>query len=359
MAGLDVSGLTLNPKENAEFQEFIMEKAMLGVDFKQVHAIKTGVKMKEQIVLASLFGMTGLKGDSSSDRKKSGATSTLSQKYWEPAGIEDTLEFSPKSLGALFKAYFDKITTYRENYEIEGTDLEIFLMILFEESISKLIWRASWFADKSVAAADASNAGLVDGANVKFYDYFDGLWVQIFAAVTATTINRVTITENSAVTKNAQLTLAAGASVAYFKQIRSKAKADLKNHPLRRMEVTGEMYENYTDYLTSINALYDTSKTEEGFDSVKWNGWDIINMETVWDTGNRDNFVADTTDNLYYLPNRIVASIPENMPVGTLNEKDFDDIEVWYNQTARMNYMAFGFSLDSKVIEEDMIVVAY
>lgn len=59
------------------------------------------------------------------------------------------------------------------------------------------------------------------------------------------------------------------------------------------------------------------------------------------------------------MPNRIVFSTPENLPIATMNENDFNEIESWYVRKDREFYLAYGFSLDAKIIEEYMISVAY
>jgi hypothetical protein len=59
------------------------------------------------------------------------------------------------------------------------------------------------------------------------------------------------------------------------------------------------------------------------------------------------------------LPHRIVFTVPNNIPLATLNENDFTELEQWYNIDDRENKTAYGFTLDSKELEEYMITVAY
>ena len=359
--GIDLSGLTLNPIESQEIKDFIIERVFERPEFQALHgSFKTGVKMQEQIVFASQFGKTGLKGDATCTRKTSGATSIATQKYWNPKGIEDTLIHCNKELNALFKAYFNKIASYKENYEIEGTDLEVFFAILIEESIVATIWRAIWYADLNIAVAGAGAAGLVAAGDVKFYDYFDGLWEQIFDAVGAVTLSRYTIALNAQVTKAAQLALTANiARDTYFEGVLALADPRLKAHPDARMYVSGEIWENYRKSLQAAGENFTIEFTTEGFRELKWNRYPIVNMETIWDLDTREDAVDNTTNNAYDNPNRIVFTIPENMPIGTMNEDDFDELEIWYEKKERENNIAYGFSLDSKLLEEDMMVVGY
>lgn len=358
--GLDISGLTLNPKEVEDIQAFIIEQVFSRPDLMALHGIQTGIKMKEQIVFASQFGKTGLKGDGC-DRQTSGAGSTLTQKYWEPQIIEDTLIHCNKELNALFKAYYSKVQRYRDLFEIDGTDLQIFFSILMLESMQRTIYRAAWFGDTAVAAADAGNAGLIDAAtNVKFYDYFDGIWKQIFTGVTAGDIERYTIALNSEVTTAAQLALTADlAKDTYFEEVWALADPRLKAHPDAKFYVTNAIWENYRKSLQKAGENFTIDYTQEGFRSLKWNGKDVVNMETVWDIDLYADFVDNTTNNAYYLPNRIVLTVPANIPIGTLSESDFEELDMWYDKDNRQNKLAYGFTLDSKVLEEYMMVVAY
>lgn len=357
--GIVESALTMNPIEVQDLQQFIIEKIFTKPELLRLHGIQTGIKMKEQIIFASQFGKTGIKGTATCTRKTSGASSTLTEKYWEPAGIEDTLIHCNAEIDALFKAYFTKVNTYREKYEIEGTDLEIFFSILFLESIQRTIWRAAWFGDEDVAAAEAAVAGLASSDNVKFYDYFDGLWKQIFAGVIAATVERYTISENAETTTVAQLTLAAGRSIEIFEGVWAKADARLKSDMDKVMMVTNEIWENYRQYLQSKGENFTIELTTEGMRELRWNGVPIVNMETVWDLDLQADFVDNTTNSAYLYPNRVVLTVPNNIPVGTLNQSDFDELEIFYDKIARNNYMSYGFSLDSKMLEGYMIVTAY
>lgn len=357
--GIVEAALTQNPLEVQDLSKFIVEKIFTRPELLRLHGIQTGIKMKEQIVFASQFGKTGLKGDATCTRKTSGAASVLTEKYWEPVGIEDTLIHCNKEIDALFKAYFTKINEYRQRYEIEGSDLEIFFSILFLESIQRTVYRAVWFGDTAAAAAGAGTAGLISAGDVGFYDYFDGLFAQIFAGVTATDISRVTITENAEVTKAAQLTLAAGAASAYFESVWGLADPRLKADPDKLMYVSNAIWENYRQELQSKGENFTIEYTTEGMRELKWNGVPIVNMETVWDLDLFADFVDNTTNNAYYLPNRIILTVPANIPVGTLNEDDMGNLEIWYDRDNRQNKMAYGFDLDAKVLEEYMIVVAY
>jgi len=82
-------------------------------------------------------------------------------------------------------------------------------------------------------------------------------------------------------------------------------------------------------------------------------------MQSIMTLDLQADFVDNTTNNAYYLPNRIMFTTPANIPIATLNEGDFTEMEVFYDQKLRELNMGMGFSLDAKLVEEHMAVVAY
>lgn len=360
-ANIDISALTMNPIEVEAISEFIVEKTFSDPVLNSIHAVWTGVQMKEQIVFASQLGLTGIK-DSACARPNSGAESVLTQKYWEPANIGDTLIHCQKDVNSLFKAYYTKIQKYTDLYDITGTDLEKFFSVLLTEAAMKSVFRIAWLGDLNVAASGAAADGLKAAANVKFYDQIDGLWEQIFDGVTAGDITHSTtkLAALNALTSTAtQVVLASGDSVAVFEDMWAKADSRLRGDASAQLLCSREVFENYRQYLQGKGENFSIDYTMDGLPSLKWNGINVVNMENVWDLRLRADFEQDSTNNAYYLPNRVVLSTPSNLPIATLNEADMSELDVWYEKKERQSYSAFGYTLDAKVLEDYMIVVNY
>jgi len=339
---LDTSLLTLNPKESTEFEAFIQERIFEQPILSTIHRIWPGIKMKEQIVFAGLMGKTGI-ADPDCDRPTSGAGAAMSQKYWDPANMGDTFELCQAEVNALFKAYYDKITSYAQKFDIEGSDQMRFIAALIEDSASKAIARIVWFGDKSVAAAGASTAGLKAAGDVKFYSLIDGLWKQIFTGVIANKIAKADVETNATDT---------------FKGMWKKSDVRLRSALNKKLFVSRSIFDAYVNELTEKSQTFTLALTTDGLATVNWNGIPVINMETVWDL-NLDDFVTNTTDNLPFLPERAVLTVSDNIPVGTLNDGDFTQLEAWYNRDERKNKIAYGMTIDAKVLEDYMITVAY
>ena len=355
---INISGFTLNPQEAQTISEFVFQQMIEQPSLTAIHRVWTGVKMKEQIAIVNRLGKSGIL-DSTCARPVSGAGATVSEKFWEPGNIGDTFINCANDMNGLFKAYFGQINSYAQKFNIEGSDLEKLIIAMVEDAMMKATYRVAWLGDKAVAAAGAATAGLKVAGNAKFYNQIDGLWKQIFAGVTATTIKKVAISENQEDTLALQLTLAAGKAKTYLDSVWKLANPTLQANPNAQFLVTGEVYQNYYDYLMSKGIAYDINLQINGLPVLKYNGRNVINMNTIIDIDLQADFVENTTTNAGYLPNRIVFTAPENTPIATLNDGDLSTVESFWDQVTRQNYTAYGFTLDAKVVDEEQIVVAY
>lgn len=360
MAAFDFDELVnLNPKEVQGFSEFIIKKGITPTELSALHNVFTGVLMEEQIVLASQMGKTGLlKTSTDCARMSSGAGVKFSEKKWSPKKIEDTFAICGDDFPALLKGYANKLTNYASMYELENSDAVNFLSMMIMEAIKRVAPRAIWLADTSVAEAGAATDGVVSADLIPFYNYFDGIFAQIFAGVTAGDVKRVTIIENTLATPALQKTLSAGRTSEILEAIWAEAPVTLKNDTNAFFYVSAGLWENERQRLQKIGENFTISYSLEGFRQITWNGKNLVNMETIWSEIDSD-FVANTTDNNLLNPHRIVFSSKENLPYATMNESDFSTLSTHFDWKERKLYIAYGFTLDAKLIDEDQIVVAY
>lgn len=357
MAAPMTLSLTLNAKENADFAKFIMERVYQRDALRTNHVVQTGITMDEQIVFAGRIGKTGIK-DPGTSRPNSGAKPTLTEKFWTPKKVGDTMIFNQSELNGLFKAYFDKITKYADIYDISGTDEEKFLMELFSESAIEAVDRLIWHGDTAIAVSGAAASGLINAADVKFYDSVDGLFKQIYAAVVAGSVKRFTITKNAAATFALQA-LAADEALTIFEGIWSKADPRLKSDANKVLMVTNSLFENYRQSLQTKGTPYDVTLTTNGFSELKWNGVTVRNMEILWDLPVLNDFEQLNTGLAWDKPHRAILTVPANLAVGTLNETDMQNLEAFPDPITRSQYLAYGFTLDAKLLEGYMTVAAY
>lgn len=356
-APMNIAGLTLNAKENPDFAKFIMERVFQQDALQTNHVVQTGITMDEQIVFAGRIGKTGIK-DPGTSRPNSGAKPTLTEQFWTPKKVGDTMIFNNSELNGLFKAYFDKIRKYAEIYDITGSDEEKFLLELFTQSAIEAVNRLIWHGDTAIAVSGAAVSGLVAAADVKFYDSVTGIFKHIYAAVTAGTVQRFTITKNAALTFALQA-LAAKEATTIFEGIWAKADPRLKADTAKVLFVTNTIWENYRQELTAAGTAFDVNLTIEGFRELKWNGIPVRNMEILWDLPIQSDFEQLNTGLAWDKPHRAILTVPANIPIGTLNQDDMQTLEMFPDPITRSHYLAYGFTLDTKVLEGYMAVAAY
>ena len=357
MAAPMTLNLTLNAKENQDFAKFVIERVYQRDALRTNHVVQTGITMDEQIVFAGRIGKSGIK-DPGTSRPNSGAKPTLTEKFWTPKKIGDTMVFNQSELNGLFKAYFDKIQKYADIYDISGTDEEKFLMELFTESAIEAVDRLIWHGDTAIAVSGAAASGLAAAADVKFYDSIDGLFKQIYAAVTAGDVKRFTITKNAASTFASQA-LAAKEATTVFEGMWELADPRLKADTNKILYVTNDLWENYRKELQAAGTAFDVTLTTDGFRELKWNGIPVRNMELLWDLPIKNDFEQLNTGLAWDKPHRALLTVPANIPVGTLNEDDMQTLETFYDQIKREQYLAYGFTLDVKLLEGYMAIAAY
>jgi hypothetical protein len=350
--------LTLNIQETPSFGEFINQMIFEQPALASIHKIMQGVTMEQQMVIAGRMSKMGI-SDTACTRPNSGATIALKPKNTKPQPVGDTLEICQKDLNPLFKAYFNKVKSYKELYDITGSDEETFILALVLDALSKSVPRYAWFGDSAVAIADVDSAGTIAVGLNKYYSAVDGIWKKIFASVLAGGIQNVELTENSQVTIEAQEALAEGRATEIFEAIWKKATPILRARPDKQLLVTRGIFENYRQSLEKKGIVYNIDIVQNGLQSLKWNGIPIVNMETIWDMDLQADFVDNTTNNAYFLPNRVVLTVPENIPITTLNENDMSVLESFYVQKDRVYDIAFGFTMDALFIDEELIVTAY
>lgn len=360
---LNYDALTLGPKEDVTTQNLmrlLSEMTYMQPELGSLHEFDTGITMKQQIVIPELLGKSGLKS-ASCDRVTSGAKSVLSEKFWEPELIEDTFYFCPKTeIPSLYKAHWDKIQKAREIYETLGDSDELrFIASLLEGAIRTAIWRAIWLGNKNVAAATSTVAGLGSADDIKFYNYFDGFLQQIITAVAANKIQYYKINENSGSSIEEQENLADGRAEEIFRIVKRKADTRLKSNPNAKFYVTDGIFENYKDSLMKQAKNFTVEFDLNGMPTLKWDGNEIVNCETIFGMHLKNDFVNNSVEKLPMMQHVVIFSTPQNLRVGTLNNGDFEDLESFYDQPNRKHVMAYSMKLDAKVIQEHLVSAAF
>ena len=349
----NLASLTLNPNEVQEVKDFIITQVYEKGELAEMYNIFTGVLMKSQIIKLSQLGMSGVEAATDGCAyATSNSTTIATQKYWEPAKIEDLFEICMNQAPALMKAFFNKVKSYKEINDVTGSDEILVLVAMVEDAIKEAINRLIWFGNKEVASANASTAGLISVTDAKFYNPINGYFKQLELGVTGETVKKVDIHT----LQGESLTSAQSYKV--FMDAYKLSDSRVRGAVDGAFYVSGDLFIGLEEYLINNSLNFESIKFEEGVKVLKFMGHRVYNMENAW-RFNQLSFVNNTTDNEVDRPTRLVFTTKANLGIATLDNEDFVTIDSWYSKDDRKNKTTYGFTLDAKVIDEALCTVAW
>lgn len=351
---LDLSGLTLNTAEAQNESQIIAEIVYAKPELNAAHKIMTGIKMDQQIPIFGLLGLVG-KLDSSCSALESSEQIATSEKKWEPKVIGFRLPHCQRDIDPLFKLWQVDMKTAGLWDSIENPMVTFLDQRVIDASVESQL-RISAFGDTS--ALNVSGGGVItNGVSVTFFTMLDGMWKQVFTAVTGDSTLRIEIPENDGVSYSAQDNLSDDRAYSVLKALYNGADPRLKNQKDKVFEVTRSLADNLEDYLEAknLNAGF-LERTENGKGSgLTYRGVPII-VRDDWDRNIRAYFDNGTT---YDKPHRAVFTTLGNIPIGTADEGALKSLDMFYDKTDRMHYIDVDYTLDVKVLENYLMKVAY
>jgi hypothetical protein len=360
MAIFDPTDLTWNGKEVQELGEIIIEKAFVKPTLSQIHSIRTGIKAKTQIGYLSRLGMVGKKQGAGCAPTASTTTVTGSQKFWEPEYIEDRWVECWKNLQESFWIW--GLANGIAKPDLDGTDFMRFMTEVVSDAMAEAVLRIAWFSDEDAANYNDSPAGVITNAvDPDFFNPIDGFWKQIFDIVAANSA-RYTDTLQS---RNGQATYALQAftstdttnkvAISTFEALKYNADFRLREQSNLVFMVTQSVFDQYAKELRSQSLDTSFERIEGGYNSLMFEGIPIVALN-FWDRNIRANFDNETK---YYRPHRALLTTKDNLVIGTENEGNFSEIDVFYDKKEKQQYVDFAFNIDAKVLEDTMLQVAY
>lgn len=349
---INVSSLTLNPEEASEIGKLILEREFINGALSQNHAMETGIVYKTQIPFAGKIS-DSLKA-SSGCTPNAGSGVSFSEKFWDPTILDSRWEHCAADLSKLLKLFQKEKRINPDYFDKQGSQEMGMIYSLIAQMLRETLPVKIWFSDK--AADDVDGTGVfTSGTDLDLYNALDGLFKQIFAAITPGSDYHVDISKNDGASYAAQ---ALAADDAYNTLVRMRNIADerLLADPDAKFYVTRSLADNYRDSLrTKTLGAGFLEVTENGKTSLMFDGIPVEVMY-VWD---RTIKSAQDNGTKWNLPHRALLTTPDNIPVGTTSESDFETLESFYDQYRKSNITDVAFSLDTKFLETYMAVAAY
>ena len=229
-------------------------------------------------------------------------------------------------------------------------------MLKHKDATLEAILRITSFADTSENVI-ASGGNLTAGTTIAYFTMLDGLWNQLIAAVAAGTTPRYTINENGGASYATQDNLAADRTLKAMRGCFENIDTRARQVGGLVFQMTDSLFKNWLAYLEDKSLAFTLERTEEGKGTNRWSYRGIpIVVRYDWDRNLRAYF--DTAAK-WYLPHRMLLSPINNVPIGTSDESDMSNMDMFYDRTDKKHYSDVAFYIDCKLLENYMAAVAY
>lgn len=224
----------------------------------------------------------------------------------------------------------DKLRTGSDIHDLTGTDIEDFIVKLTQEGIRADFDKYTWFGN--TASLDPILALL------------DGVWTKVEAAVTATTVDRVTVASAAAA-------LAVDESLQILEDLYALAPTVLKALPNneKSFKVSGSVYLNYLKSIENGSCDSACRIQLDGVDVLTFRGIQVI-PHWSWDAIAAAEAI---------LPHRVLYTTREALIIGTDVATPGADAMVWHDQKTELFCMKAAFKVGVEIICENLMVVAY
>ena len=352
---LDLTGLTLSPQEAQLASEAVFEKVFAKPELNEAHFVQTGIQMKTQIPFFGKFGLVGKVDPGSCGVNASTEYIKPTEKFWDPALVSFRLPHCQSDVLQLFKLW-KRSPSAVAMWEDVDDELLAFIQSRVADATLEAALRISSFGDK--AADNVAGGGYItNGVDDSFFSMLDGFWKQTYAAVTAATLQKITIDENGEATYAAQNALDASRAIDVMRQMYENADARMfagDNMPV--YQITRSLFNNFVAYLEDKSLGFMLNRAEEGkTDRYQYRGIPII-VRYDWD---RNIKAYEDNGTTLRLPHRAILTDIRNVPIGTSDENDFTTFNMFYDQVSKKHYTDVAMYLDAKLLEEYAAIVAY
>lgn len=362
-SGLDFSKLTPTNGAVTELSQLIFLALMDVESLGQLLNFLPNQEHGKKVGFVGEFGMLGTAAQGCSPTYGNDLISAT-EKTWDIQEWEIAEKICYKDLIAtLAKTAMNKGTSIDD---LTGTDyMDDIVAPRLELAIKKLVLRLAFFGDKdaSTYATSTNESGtLKEGIDAKYFTLINGLWKQIFTAVTEEKIPHVTIAANAETTIDAQKTAfkKAGVATGTLDSMIESASAVLRQQSGQIIYMT----QLFADALSAD--IKNNNKGSElqweslflGITRTTYNGvtiyaipfWDEIIQTCLQNTTNKDAWDK---------PYRAIFSIKDNLLVGTESAGEVQEMDIFFDKTTRLNHILVKDTIGTMIAQENLTVAAF
>lgn len=354
MAGFtkqQLENLKLEPENLASIKDAVQETFYNDEDFSSFVNIQK-VKEKDPIALLGEMEMVGKKGGGCDPTYEEKGIAN-SQKRWEFGQWEIPVKICYEAIKGTIGEY--SLKTGTAIGDLTSTDFMTIFADALQRAMEQMIWRFGWLGDKEAALAGKGGGKLTAGLDVSNFNVCDGLFKRIF---TATATKHTAIAANSETTAALQISALrkSGAATTLVDTILMDADTRIVDDSDAVLLMTRSLADALTyDLKKTYHDIMPWEKLFDGFEVATYNGVKIARVG-IWDRMIKAYEKGETTINL---PHRAVFCNPKHLMIGTDADNLISDLDIWFDQKERRNYLYATGKIGTALLEEDMIYAAY
>lgn len=354
MAGFtkqQLENLKLEPENLASIKDAVQETFYNDEDFSSFVNIQK-VKEKDPIALLGEMEMVGKKGGGCDPTYEEKGIAN-SQKRWEFGQWEIPVKICYEAIKGTIGEY--SLKTGTAIGDLTSTDFMTIFADALQRAMEQMIWRFGWLGDKEAALAGEGGGKLTAGLDVSNFNVCDGLFKRIF---TATATKHTAIAANSETTASLQISALrkSGAATTLVDTILMDADTRIVDDSDAVLLMTRSLADALTyDLKKTYHDIMPWEKLFDGFEVATYNGVKIARVG-IWDRMIKAYEKGETTINL---PHRAVFCNPKHLMIGTDADNLISDLDIWFDQKERRNYLYATGKIGTALLEEDMIYAAY
>lgn len=354
MAGFtkqQLENLKLEPENLASIKDAVQETFYNDEDFSSFVNIQK-VKEKDPIALLGEMEMVGKKGGGCDPTYEEKGIAN-SQKRWEFGQWEIPVKICYEAIKGTIGEY--SLKTGTAIGDLTSTDFMTIFADALQRAMEQMIWRFGWLGDKEAALAGEGGGKLTAGLDVSNFNVCDGLFKRIF---TATATKHTAIAANSETTAALQISALrkSGAATTLVDTILMDADTRIVDDSDAVLLMTRSLADALTyDLKKTYHDIMPWEKLFDGFEVATYNGVKIARVG-IWDRMIKAYEKGETTINL---PHRAVFCNPKHLMIGTDADNLISDLDIWFDQKERRNYLYATGKIGTALLEEGMIHAAY
>ena len=304
-----------------------------------------------------VIGEFGLLGKASQGCSPTYGTDTIAttEKTWAVKEWEIAESICYKDLEGTLVKY--ALNTGTDIDDITSNEyLEQIVLPRLELAIYKMLMRIAFFGD--TAAKTTANSGVIKvGVDPDYFKITDGYWKQIFAIVSGDAARRVSIAANQEGTIAEQMNNIQSQAIDTLNDLINGATPALRQAEDQVIYITQSLADALETQLLSTYYGSDLH-WQDIFGGIREGRYRGIRLRTmpIWDEIIQS---YEGTTTAYNLPHRAIYTTERNLALGVPGTSAFEDMDVFFDQTTRLNHIFVKDKMGALVVANDLIQVAY